>query len=95
MCRTKMNSQDLNFYHKAHLQVMTIKYISVCFWLLKAATLMAAVVQSPFQLTFSIFNAFICRIKSSTGRFVISGAENFSKSMKTAEEYNLVDQKHY
>jgi len=46
-----------------------------------------------WHLTFSIFSAFICRIKSSTGRFVISGAENFSKSMKTAEEYNLVDQK--
>lgn len=95
MCRPKTDSQDLNFCHKAQLQAVTIKYISVCFWLLRAMTLMGAVVQTPFQLTFSIFNAFICRIRSSTGRFVISGAENFSKSMKTAEEYNLVDQKYY
>lgn len=94
MCRTKMDSEDLHSY-KAQLQAITIKHISVCFWFLRATTWMGAVLQSPFQLTFSIFNAFICRIKSSTGRFVISGAENFSKSIKTAEEYNLVDQRCY
>lgn len=43
-------------------------------------------VKLAFWLTFSMFNTFICRIKSSTGRLVISGGENFSKSLKTADE---------
>jgi HKD family nuclease len=41
-------------------------------------------------MTLSIFMSFIWSTRSSTGRLVISGGENFSNSsLKTAEEYNL------
>lgn len=40
--------------------------------------------------TLSMFMSFICSTKSSTGRLVISGGENWGKlSLNTADEYNL------